>query len=574
VNLAATLAEDGGTAAPASAVTVDATTLTLAAGESRTVAVTVTPDALGIGRWTGTVTATTPAGATRTVLSLVKEPVRHTLSLAAVDRDGGAPTFTTTEITDVHTGATYYAHEVPGTLRLPPGTYVVAGYVTTATPDQWETTLDAHTDVRLDRDRTVTFDARGGVPYRLSVEAADAVPIVTNIGYGVTSPAGELVQTSSYSLLLPRPQDLLYAVPTRRARTGRLDFAAAAFLQPDVQFPAYVYSLAEPTRGRIPGNITHRYRDADLARVERTFRGHGAGGVGRSFSVPEVPGSPGGLGQDFRHGTRRVDLMSPGVPWGMITFAFVQPDDDAFERARATWVSSVRTYRRGRIAETFVDQVSGPALPRDGSGPARSGDRVGGLVVPWTDPDGDAAWLGLGSDVEWSLSTGGRTVGRGDDAEVLAAVPAGRHDYRLEVTGRREAADGLALSTAVAGRWTFPSATVAGTDPEPLPLLSLDAALPLDVANSAPRGEALTFAVTGRMPAGLRSRRVTSLSVETSADGGRTWLPATVTRTGAAAFTVRTVPASEAGKVSLRMTARAPGGLTVQQEVEAAYAVR
>jgi hypothetical protein len=104
----------------------------------------------------------------------------------------------------------------------------------------------------------------------------------------------------------------------------------------------------------------------------------------------------------------------------------------------------------------------------------------------------------------------------------------------LDLTASREAADGLALSNAVTARWTFTSGT-APEDGADVLLLSLDAPLPLDVHNAAPRGRAMTCTVSGRGP---------------GADPARP------------------------GPVSLRLTARGTGELAVQQEVRDAYAVR
>lgn len=682
VQLTATLADAEGTAAPAGALAIDATSFTLAAGATRTVTLTATPDALGIGRWSGAVTATTSAGTTRTVMGLVKESERYPVEVTVLGRDGKPSEDTFAEAVDLLNGR-FYDIDTTRPVRLPPSTYRFSSYGFTVDGDAASLAFVTKGDVKITKAAAVTLDARGSVPYRVSVQRPDAAAQIHSLGYAVVAENGDGL-ASGFSFLSPAPESTLWAKPTPAARTGTFEFDTVSYLQPNrlaavvegsgtvlapedvwdedrlegrhtvevvapptpvrgafalldpaagtsvddavaaaaaagatgavlpydaesfpefaakpavptfalpraqwealagqagagsvrvtlvrTTYPPYTYNLAHATPGRVPANLTYRFRDTDLARAERTFRSHGAGGTGVTYQFPLIAASGFANGQEFRHGAGRTDFLSPGLRWQVWVDGFVTVDD-GWLTGRAPWTGE-RTYPRGRFAETYAGQVSGPALPKYYGDITRLGDEVAGFLVPWTDSAGRPAGFSVGDAVHWTLRSGGATVAEGADPSLLVQLPPARARYALEVTGTREAADGVALSTGVKARWTFGSATVAGDEPAPLQLLSLDAPLPLDITNSTPRGSTLTFTLTGRLPAGVPAKRVTSLAVESSSGGA--WTAAKVTRTGPSTFTVQ-VRNPRAGLVSLRMTAASTDGISVRQEVTKAYRVR
>ena len=205
--------------------------------------------------------------------------------------------------------------------------------------------------------------------------------------------------------------------------------------------------------------------------------------------------------------------------------------------------------------------------------PVRQGDEVFGYLSPWTDAQNRVSLFFQDDQVSWTLASGGEHGGRGHrpgGAGDAAGRPGVVHAVRLRA--ERPALDGLALSSRSDTRWTFPSARATGDEAAALPLLSLDAPLPLDRQNSAAAGSATRFEVTGRLGAGAADVR--SLAVDWSADGGRTWTRAAVTRVDGDTFRVEVANPAAAGAVSLRFAARAAGGVAVDQTVIGAYAVR
>ncbi|MDT7796706.1 MAG: hypothetical protein QOI78_139 [Actinomycetota bacterium] len=153
----------------------------------------------------------------------------------------------------------------------------------------------------------------------------------------------------------------------------------------------------------------------------------------------------------------------------------------------------------------------------------------------------------------------------GEPTMATIPVPDADGAYRLTAEARRHA-DWWPLSTDVWVEWTFRSSSAS--DGNALPLLTARFDPVVDLRNSGPGGRLFTFpAYVERQGGGAG----TKLTVETSADDGRTWQPAAVTRMGGHWTLCVRNPAK--GFVSLRATASDDGGNTVWQTVLRAYAV-
>jgi hypothetical protein len=142
-------------------------------------------------------------------------------------------------------------------------------------------------------------------------------------------------------------------------------------------------------------------------------------------------------------------------------------------------------------------------------------------------------------------------------------VPRAAAGYRL--TYDVDASRILPVSGRSSTSWTFRSSGPRGTGSTPLPLLSVDYALPLDAGNHPlPSGEA-TFTV--RQANGVPTQRITSFTLAASVDGGLTWTPVPVSGSGDV-FHAH-LPAGPS--VSLRVTAAGSAGSGIDQTVIDAY---
>jgi hypothetical protein len=264
-------------------------------------------------------------------------------------------------------------------------------------------------------------------------------------------------------------------------------------------------------------------------------------------------------GESLDYGLVLVDPPGIRVPWG------------------ANWYQLPRSYAAGsRTTQSWLDQVMRPAAADGVTG--GFGLRGGDSVVFWTDlfTDGSNRQGGTrwGDTTHWRLLHGDQVIATQDQPYVWgASLPPQRQVYTLEVTANRSGVPSWRRSTASRTRFTFPSEHVDGS--VALATLSVDPHLPLDSRNTAPAGRPMTFVVDGRMPASLAPVRVDDLQVQTSYDGGVSWQPAArVDRVDDDSFRVRVEHPATPGDVALRIVATAGAELGIDQEIEAAYALR
>ncbi|MDP9394823.1 MAG: S8 family serine peptidase, partial [Actinomycetota bacterium] len=352
----------------------------------------------------------------------------------------------------------------------------------------------------------------------------------------------------------------------RRARTAdvRVHVAGSAYA-------AWTYTVQAEASGRVPSRLSFRYRAVDLARVDARFRSQGGPGTGVTYRMPDSEAGSFSLGIPGRLGAARTDWVSPGS-WGS---DFEVADGDEYGETRAAWASSPRAHRAGgRARETWGAALLRPAVPlhdEDGVVPVRAGDRVSGYLSPWTDRDGRMSLMSSADRVRLRMWAGARKVLDAREPFLdRVSVPSGPRRYVLRMDAAKRSAS-WRRSTRTSTRWGFTSAS--GPAATPLPLLSLDASLPLG-ADNATAVSMTRFTVRGRMPRGVPYDGLAALAVSASFDGGRTWRPAVVTRTAGDAFDVRVGHGRRAGAVSLRLHARDLAGNTLRQTIRDAYLVR
>ncbi|MGW0430948.1 S8 family serine peptidase [Micromonospora sp. NPDC003197] len=180
LDLTATLTGPDGAPAPAAMIAVSPAQISVPAGGTAAVNVTVdTSVSAPDGQYTGRITAT-PAGAgtpVSTLLSVLRDVERYALTVQVLDRHG------VTAADHVSNVASWADHSTvadwtPGghTTRLPAGDYTVGAMVfTDAYTDAESITLLAQPKLSLTRDTTLVLDARAGrpiTPRRPSASAA------------------------------------------------------------------------------------------------------------------------------------------------------------------------------------------------------------------------------------------------------------------------------------------------------------------------------------------------------------------------------------------------------------------
>ena len=223
LDLAVDLRDSAGDPVPDGLVAVDDTDVTVPAHGTTAVTVTLDPALATNGQqYTGRLTATAAGEAVvHTTLGYAREDERYDLTINAVDR-AGEPALAWVDLVGGPVG--YDPLVVDGTLtvRRAPGTYSVATWLDVDTgTDHVGTALLMQPEVVLDRDRTVTLDAREAVPVTATVPRSPVEASQRRMSWfrqlDPELPIGS-------DLMIPVLTDDLYATPTPEVTKGAFDF--------------------------------------------------------------------------------------------------------------------------------------------------------------------------------------------------------------------------------------------------------------------------------------------------------------------------------------------------------------
>ncbi|NED82996.1 S8 family serine peptidase [Streptomyces sp. SID11233] len=227
-----TLSADADDTLPAGALTLSSDEATVPANGTTDVIVTLDPNGVPAGQYSGYLTATTADGASaHTAIGLDKEPERIGLSLDFKDRKGGAPRrasfsvlgldngyFTTMDVTTGHTD-----------LRLPSGKYAITGSLVTgatgnATTD-YANDLFSVPEVDLtEQDGSATVDATKATDFGMRLPDESRALEDSTFSYQLTRYNEGRTLRAAYGLAgLTNWSDEHYgAVPADKPSTGEL----------------------------------------------------------------------------------------------------------------------------------------------------------------------------------------------------------------------------------------------------------------------------------------------------------------------------------------------------------------
>ncbi|MGN9906018.1 S8 family peptidase [Phytohabitans sp. LJ34] len=447
-------------------------------------------------------------------------------------------------------------------IRVPAGRYSVVGSV-------WEfgererMALTGDPDVTVDRDTAVVLDAASARPVGMAIEGVQTEASALGILYEQRGRRGSGWDDFAYAWGEGARRQSVFAVPMEQPGVGEFRAYTAAGLN---------------AAGPVLYDVIHTHPSglsdflpvvgtASLIRIDQRFH--------RLDTPDAVTGhkryglAPSGLIvlEDFATDVSgdRVDYLSPGYAW----------IDEAFYADGVVTQEPTRTYAPGsRHEKVWVRQPLRPdwydavdPSPSDcvPTPPSRTRGNLHIQLVELTDQHQRFACFDWGADVQRRLALYRNGTLLGSTASTIAdfAVPAPAATYRL--TYDLDTSALLPVSTRVNTAWTFRSAAPAGTASAPLPLLSVDYALPLDALNH-PRGGPAEFTV--HQAHGVARQKITSFRLWASLDDGATWRWVSVRPFGGDRYRA-TLPAGSA--VSLRVSVAASGGSGFDQTIIRAY---
>jgi hypothetical protein len=587
VNLTMTVADRHGVPAPSGAVTLSEQALSIAPGATGTVVLRVDRArfASAPGLYTAVVTARSGGATTGTLVAFYVEPLRHELTLSLTtlpDTSPDADVFAFGQIVNLDDPAVYavrvlFRPDDRVRVRVPVGRYSVTGAIfhTDYVTGTERVALVGDPDVTVSGNTTVVLDAARAKPVTVAVDGVATEAAAVGIHYEQSARRGPGWYDFAYTWGENARGWSTYAQPMDEPGIGEFQAHTVAGLRAPGDGPSpYLYDLIEPHEHGIPAQLSHRVTAAEqatLARIDQRFHQLDRPGATTDHTRYGVGPSGDLIAQTITSNVfgDRVDYVSSGFSWV----------DEAFYDGVVTQEAQRRYPPGSRQENVWVrqplrpDWYDDPAPRTSDCAPAPVSRTRGNLHVQLVNlADQHQRFDCLGSEWRWdttqrlTLYRDGTKIGERAESFGDFTIPAAAGTYRL--TYDLDAGAVLPVSTRVSTAWTFRSAGPAGTGSVPVPLLSVDYALPLDVANH-PDGDVAAFTV--HQAHGVDRQEITSFGLFTSMDDGATWRPARVWRDEAGRYAAQ-VPQPSAGQaVSLRVAVQASGGSGFEQTIIHAY---
>ena len=593
LDLIAGMRDPGGRPAPAGMLAVTPSRVTVPARGTAEATVTLAVALGGTGAFSGEVTATPTGGGEilRIPVGVVKESVRHVVRLHALDRNGTSSNVetlaTVVNLQDVTASPPDPVLLTGGeaTVRVVPGFYLITAAVPTLEegeppPDDTAAVQDPTVqdlivtsisiatiaEQRVDRDMDVVLDARSAQPLSARVDGVDTVPFDVRVflavqdrkrngfvlGYG----------TSAQDVI----EGKLFVQPTTPPRHGRLEVSSKWRL--DAAESTYDLLFADDA---FPASLGYVVDVAGLATVDTLYR------------APGVPVGYNELRQVFTDlnpvsvavfspvpGTApmtRVEYLSAGSDQRWFQCVSVRAGDEGV----GDFCEAPAVHRHGvRVAHAWL---RAPLRTTVGVFRTATSLQIGVNELASDGPEGGSIASHVFTRRTFQLFRNGVLLDEGIDLIGGHEVPAGAAVFRL--TRTVELRTGLMpLSTVVESEWTFSSAPPGRRQSSVVPpLLDVAVHVPVDESNQVDATAPVQLAVDAVHQVDRGAPRITSVTLQLSADGGASWQVLSVRKVGSGRYRV-TLPAGSlpvGGAVALRARAVDAAGNSADQTIWNAF---
>jgi len=457
-----------------------------------------------------------------------------------------------------------------GTLDLGAGTYNVAAWFGLGS----QTVTLADQVVDLDRNRTVTLSAAGGVGVSVSVdnpaaqeESLELAPFAGRYWATPTNPAGSLPTAPVPSL----PVDHTYIVPMTSKLVTLYVYSVWQRAGSSAADPSpYRYDIVQAFHDGFPSTPNISAKTSQFARVDVTARAFDADQQA-SLNLDPLPQQVGAepltattaLGGTPAH---LVSYRSPGFRWQSLMFWQSPSTVPHAANELEEYNTSEPLYQLGRYTETWGQAVFAPQPDTVQVERAAPYLLAGLFGSPWADPFHAADGAEF-QKLTLRLYSGGKLAGEQRGPQIKIRLPRKATTCTLIATATR--LPGAGLSSLVTGTWQF----TAGGSVVMSRILSVTiAAGGLNDANQAPAGSqtAITLGIFSR-PEWL-TYPISSVRAWASANNGATWQLASVRKVHGR-YVVYVRNAKAAGYTSLRVYVADNHGNSEKLTVIDAYGV-
>ncbi|SIQ82668.1 S8 family peptidase [Micromonospora avicenniae] len=587
VTLAVSLDAKGadGAPAPAGVFGLSASSVTVPAGGTATVNVTVQAGAdLPDQYFGGEVTASGDGVQVQTPVAL--DIARSQLTLKLVGPDGGAPTPEqgwVTLLTDLDRQTTLQLTDPETTTyRIRAGRYLVQTYMQSGDAYFPQITSLVRPSLDLTRDQALTMDTRLAKPIAVSVPNPKATLIFPEAGWTIRTEQPQIWGSNDpFAVLMNLPFDHLRTAQIGAGKTpGFVSYVNGIWGQVaqdgSLHNSPYVYRVYLYEPERMMTGLTRHLGARDFATVRSQVSADVAGVPVSRLAFAHAPGNS--AIHRSADGRQAPPSFTYDVP-STITEYYNQDkkavwQSVAGQQGYTYYESAWTSFKPGHTYNVkWANGVVGPVFPEPNFGQQYAtrywGDTIGGPGPLHGDGAGHMGFRHVvGGSVQVDVYRNGVKIGDANQAPWAWDVPAEEGDYKL--TAKFQSDPAFTLSTVVDAEWTFKSGHVSDGDLVKLPMTAIRYTPELDLDNRAPAGQLFAIPISLDRQVGAAPGRTKTLTVDASFDDGKTWQPLTVRRSGEKAVALVQNPTGH-GFVSLRGAATDTSGNTVKQTVIRAY---
>ncbi|MFJ5262865.1 S8 family peptidase [Streptomyces sp. NPDC088387] len=528
LNLASTATNPKGQAAPAGFFKLGATKVTVPAGGTASVDVTVNTKLGGTvdGAYSAYVVATGGGQTVRTAAGVQREIESYDLTVKHIGRDGKEARNYNSFLSGLSGLALYKEYPVwnenSGTvkLRLPKGVYVFDSSVF-VDPEDLTKGADwiAQPKLNLNKNTTLTVDARKAKPVDVTVPDAAAKQQLAVASYEVAEgDAG-----ASFTWLLDSYTNVRTAHLGPQITDGTLvqQFDNHWLKGADKQYS----TIAGGKVKQLATGFTKHYKASELATVKVNAGAPAPGKTGTVIAygwLPDVSGATSLTPEQKLPGTRTLYLSAVnGAKWDLSFDQNGGRDPEGGPIAEVGYgISSKEAFKGGQTYTKTVNRaVFGPTL-NSSYGLFREGNDIVGSIPLFTDSKKNVGSSAYDSATT-TLYRNGTKVGSNSDPLFGGdpfKVPAGDAEYRLTTSVKRSAKVAEA-STRIDAGWTFRSKKTSGLTHLPASTVRFQAATGADSKVTANATATFPVVVEGA----AKGSNLKSLEVYVSYDAGQTW---------------------------------------------------
>jgi len=581
---------NNGKTLPRSLLKLGSTSLTVPAGQSASLPLTIDPSVkldYGLyGAIGARVVATGNDGRTVvTPIGFYLEPQHVDVTVKLIDRNGKpASSITFLDVFDLDSIAAQRIgfEGADQTLHLRAGTYSLAASVAT---DGADGLVESYAflgdpEITLTKNTTITYDARRAAQTKVTTDRP-AERRGGSLSYGRVIDGWVLASSRSFGSTV---KAIYLADTLTRARRGTFEVVEGWQLGSPAAAPSpYLYSLAFTHSRRIDGDTNHRVRDRQLATIDATYYTPGKAytyseyvDAWRPWSLSLIPVGP------------RGSVAAPNRVEHLVTaerdtkMSQMVGHSDAMAWPFATLMTSTaKAYRAGsHHRETWYKAGLRPGMVRDQTTgaavvpAAREGNAIWSNFPAWANTEtGHFAWQGFLDLGNTELFADGVSLGQyGYYGQGWWDVPAESASFELVYNLLRWQRGNYSWESPANAetRWRFTSSSTASGA---LPLLFPDYDLEVDAGDRAPRVKDYPVSVTVSSGEWYKPGSLTTARAWVSYDDGATWVDVPVKNYGTKVVaSVDNTAATDF--VTLKVELTDANGVGVTQTLNRLYGIR